>query len=169
VKAAWAGPVADAWLSALLGRAVSLVYLDDPAQRPVNPEYAADSDRLTFADAFPVLLANVASLDELNQWIDDPVPMTRFRPNVVVEGAPAWAEDGWVGGRLRIGAVEFRVAKPCDRCVTTTIDQETGEKGREPLATLGQRRRFPGGLLFAVNLIPDGGGAIAVGDPVLVL
>jgi uncharacterized protein YcbX len=169
VKAAWAGPVAARWLSAALGRAVSLVYLDDPTQRPVNPEYAGEADRVTFADAFPVLLANAASLDALNEWIDDPVPITRFRPNVVVQGVPAWAEDGWVGGRLRIGAVEFRVPKPCNRCVTTTIDQETGEKGREPLATLGRQRRSAGGLMFAVNLIPDGTAPIAVGDRVEVL
>jgi hypothetical protein len=95
--------------------------------------------------------------------------MTRFRPNVVVTGAPAWAEDDWVGRRLRIGEVTFRAAKACDRCVVTTIDQETGEKGRQPLFALGRHRRTEQGLLFALNLIPDGTGGIRVGDPVLTL
>jgi uncharacterized protein len=169
LKAARAGAPADAWLSAALDRDVCLVHLDDPTQRPVDPAYGRPDDRVSFADGYPVLLANLASLDALNGWLDDPVPITRFRPNVVLGGATAWAEDGWIGGRLRIGAVEFRVPKPCDRCLVTTIDQETGIKGREPLMTLGRMRKFPGGLLFAVNLVPDGAGRIAVGDPVRIL
>jgi len=168
-KAARVGAAADAWLSAALDRDVRLTYLDDPEQRPVDPGYAGPGDTVSFADAYPVLVANTASLDALNGWLDEPVPMTRFRPNVVVTGFPAWAEDGWTGGRLRIGALTFRVPKPCDRCVVTTVDQESGEKGREPLHTLGRMRRFPGGLMFAVHLIPDGTGRIAVGDPVSVL
>jgi hypothetical protein len=116
-----------------------------------------------------VLVANAGSLDALNGWLDDPVPMTRFRPNIVVGGAAAWAEDEWLGGRLRIGGPVFRAAKPCDRCLVTTVDQETGEKGREPLFALGRFRKFPGGLMFGVNLIPDGAGRVAVGDEVTVL
>jgi uncharacterized protein YcbX len=167
VKAARVGATADAWLSAALARDVRLVYLDDPTQRPVNPEHGRAGDRVSFADGYPLLLANAASLDALNAWLDEPVPMTRFRPNLVVDGAPAWVEDHWVGRRLRIGPVEFRVPKPCDRCVVTTTDQETGERGREPLRALGRYRRFPDGLMFAINLIPDGTGRIAVGDPVV--
>jgi uncharacterized protein YcbX len=92
--------------------------------------------------------------------------MTRFRPNAVVAGAPAWAEDGWTGRRLRIGEVEFRMPKPCDRCVLTTNDQETGERGREPLRTLGRMRNINQELLFGMNLIPDNTGTLRVGDPV---
>jgi uncharacterized protein YcbX len=166
LKAARAGAAADAWLSAVLGREVRLVYLDDPEQRGVDPAFGSPGDRVGFADAYPLLLANEASLDALNGWLDDPLPMTRFRPNVVVSGFPAWAEDAWIGGRVRIGDMVFRAPKPCDRCVVTTTDQETGQKGREPLFTLAKFRRYPAGLLFAVNLIPDGVGRIAVGDPV---
>ena len=94
--------------------------------------------------------------------------MTRFRPNVVIAGAEPWAEDGWVGLRLRLGDVTFRAAKTCARCLVTTIDQETGERGRQPLQALGRHRRFDDGLLFAINLIPEvGPGATAtvrVGD-----
>jgi hypothetical protein len=173
VAAVPAGPAADDWLTALLGRAVRLVWLADPTQRRVEPGASRDTDRVGFADGYPVLLGNAASLDALNDWLaesgDDPVPMTRFRPNVVVTGAPAWAEDDWIGRRLRIGEVTFRAAKACDRCVVTTIDQETGEKGRQPLFALGRHRRTGQGLLFALNLIPDGTGGIRVGDPVLTL
>ena len=98
---------------------------------------------------------------------EPPLPMTRFRPSVVVTGAPPWAEDRW--RRVRIGAVAFRVAKPCGRCLVITTDQVTGERGRQPLKMLGRRRRFGQQLVFGQNLIPDSGGIIRVGDPVQVL
>ncbi len=170
-----AGAAADEWLSAALDREVHLMYLDEPTRRPVDPGYAGPGDRVSLADGYPVLLANPASLAVLNDWIaeggsyEGPLPMTRFRPNVVVTGAPAWAEDGWIGRRLRIGAVVFRVPKPCGRCVITTTDQETGERGREPLHTLARHRNVNQALLFAVNLIPDGTGEIRVGDEVVLL
>jgi uncharacterized protein YcbX len=170
-----AGDEADVWLSAVLERKVRLYYLDDPTRRPVNPEYANPDDRVSLADGYPLLLTNTASLAALNDWLAEespaewPLPMTRFRPNVVVDGAPAWAEDGWLGGRIRIGAVTFRAPKPCDRCVITTTDQETGARGREPLRTLARHRHVEQGLLFGVNLIPDGTGEIRVGDEVTVL
>jgi hypothetical protein len=169
VPARLAGPQADRWLTDLLGEPVRLTWLADTGVRPVDPAWAAPDDRVGFADAFQLLLANAASLDAVNDWLlaegDEPVPMTRFRPNVVLAGAPPWAEDGWIGRRLRIGDVTVRVVKPCDRCVVTTIDQETGEKGRQPLRALGRHRRDPLGLLFAVNAVPDGTGLIRVGDP----
>ena len=168
--AAPAGPAADDWLSATLERKVRLVFLDDPTRRVVNPEYGQPDDRVSFADGYPLLLANTASLDALNDMIlatgswEEPLPMTRFRPNLVIAGAPAWAEDGWTGGRIRVGEVTFRVPKPCDRCVVTTTDQETGERGKEPLRTLARFRNVDQALLFATNLIPDNRGHIAVGD-----
>ncbi len=174
VRLSRAGAAADAWLSETLGREVHLMYLDDPTRRPVDPRYGRPDDRVSLADGYPVLLANPASLVVLNDWIaeggsdEGPLPMTRFRPNVVVDGVPAWAEDGWVGRRLRIGAVTFRVPKPCDRCVVTTTDQETGERGREPLRTLGRYRKVGQALLFAMNLIPDRTGEIRVGDEISV-
>ncbi|MEU0559971.1 MOSC N-terminal beta barrel domain-containing protein [Dactylosporangium sp. NPDC006015] len=172
IAATPAGDAADRWVSGVIGRPVSLVWLDDPTRRPVEPDYSEPGDRVSFADGFPLLLANAASLDAVNDWLveggDEPVGMTRFRPNVVVGGATAWAEDTWIGRRVVIGDVSFRVPKACSRCVLTTIDPETGEKGRQPLRVLGERRRFPEGLLFGVNLIPDHEGKIAVGDEVIV-
>ena len=167
-----AGPTADEWLSAQLDRKVRLVWLDDPTRRAVNPAYGEAGDRVSFADGYPLLLANSASLDALNGWllesgsVEGPLPMTRFRPNVVISGGQPWAEDGWTGGRIRIGAVTFRVPKPCSRCVVTTTEQETGERGAEPLRALAAHRRFGQELRFATNLIPDGTGTVAVGDPV---
>jgi uncharacterized protein len=168
VTAAAAGPEADAWFSRYLGRPVRLVYLDDPARRQVDPEFAAPDDRVSFADGYPLLLTSTASLDALGDWLaeagGEPVPMNRFRPSVVVTGAGPWEEDSW--RRVRIGPVSFRVAKACGRCAVITTDQLTGERSREPLAMLGRRRRFGQELLFGQNLIPDERGTIAVGDPV---
>ena len=146
-------------MSKSLGRDVRLVHLHDPTQRSLKPGRGRADDRVSFADAYPVLLTNAASLDAVNDWLveggDEPVPMARFRPNVVIGGAPAWAEDDWVGRRIRIGAVTFRADKTCDRCVVTTVDQDTAERGRQPLRVLGQRRLSSTGPLFGINLIPD--------------
>jgi uncharacterized protein YcbX len=173
IAATPAGDAADRWVSQLIDRPARLVYLDDPTRRPVDPEFADPDDRVSFADGYPLLVTNEASLHAVNDWLveagDEPVAMTRFRPNIVVGGAPAWAEDEWVGRRIVVGDVTFRVPKPCDRCVFTTIDPETGEKGRQPLRVLGQHRKFPGGLMFGVNLIPDGRGKIALGDEITVV
>ncbi|GIE95711.1 MOSC domain-containing protein [Paractinoplanes rishiriensis] len=165
---------AAAWVSAFLGRPARLVWQADPTGRSIpDREYATDP--VNFADGFPLLAANEASLSALNDWLvesgDDPVPMARFRPNVVIAGAAPWAEDEWTGKRLRIGDLTLRVANPCPRCVVTTIDQDTAERGRQPLFVLGRYRRFARGLLFARALIPmdPNGGSLRVGDPVTVL
>lgn len=200
VPARLAGAMADEWLGELLDRKVRLVWLGDPTVRQVNPKYGEPGDRVSFADGYPLLLANAASLDVLNGWIQEsgsregPLPMTRFRPNLVVGDAEPWAEDGWLGRRLQIGTVIFRAVKPSDRCVVTTTDQESGERGREPLRTLGRHRNIDQKLLFGLNLIPqraatpdshpvddadsrtdpgshhvDDLGLLTVGDPVAVL
>lgn len=173
VDALPAGPAADAWLTAVLDRPVRLVRLARPTRHiPVGDRRYDPGDQVSFADAYPLLLAVTASLDTLNGWLAEagaaPVPMTRFRPNVVVAGVPAWAEDGWSGRTLRIGAVTFRAASGCDRCAVTTVDQETGVRGgQEPLRTLARHRRLDGAVPFGLNLVPVGTGTIAVGDPVV--
>ncbi|MEV6348988.1 MOSC N-terminal beta barrel domain-containing protein [Actinoplanes sp. NPDC051851] len=162
------------WSSAFLGRDARLTWQADPTGRTI-PEFALPGDRVSLADGYPMLLANTASLDAVNDWLveggDEPVPMHRFRPNLVIDGAAAWAEDDWLGGTLRIGGTTFRVAKHCARCRVTTIDQESGATGRQPLKVLGKHRRFDGGLMFAVNLIPDlpagKTAVIRIGDPVV--
>ncbi|MFU8852587.1 MOSC domain-containing protein [Micromonospora sp. SL1-18] len=173
VPALPAGPPADDWLTAQLDRPVRLVWLGRPTRHiPAGDREYDTGDQVSFADAYPLLLASAASLDALNGWLaeagEPPVPMSRFRPNLVVEGTPAWAEDGWTGRRLRVGSAPFRAAGPCDRCVVTTTDQETGVRGKEPLRTLARHRNIGQLLLFGLHLVPEGPGSVTVGDPVIV-
>ncbi len=179
-----AAEVAGDWFSEVIGRSVRLVYLDDPRRRPVDPDYAEPGEVVTLADGFPLLLASEESLAQLNAWIatgpraeEGPLPMTRFRPNLVVRGAEAFAEDGW--RRVRVGEVTFRVPKPCSRCVLTTINPDTAVRTKEPLVSLARHRTIGGKTLFAMNLVPEAPpgtlvpeapyGTVRVGDPVEVL
>lgn len=169
------GAEANAWLTEVLGRTAYLVFLDDPTVRPVNPAFGRPDDRVNLADAYPVLVTTESSLFALNDWIaagpngdQAPMPMLRFRPNLVVTGTSAWAEDGW--RRIRIGEAVFRAVKGCDRCVMTTVDPVTAERGHEPIATLARHRRFDGKTWFGMNLITDSPGAsLRVGDDVQIL
>jgi uncharacterized protein YcbX len=155
---------ASAWLSSTLGREVRLVHLPDDVLRAVDPRFGRPGDRVSLADGYPVLLVTDGSLAALAEWVGASVAVDRFRANVVVAGASAFAEDGWQ--RVRVGSAWFRAVKPCGRCVVTTIDQRTGAGGAEPLATLARLRPGPSGPRFGVNLVPDTGGVIGAGDPV---
>lgn len=139
VRARRVSPHADRWFSAALGLPCSLVAMTSATERQVNQTYGRPGEQVSFADGFPLLLTNAASLDDLNQRLHTPVPMSRFRPNIEVAGAPAWEEDGWMA--LQCGDVQLRVVKPCGRCLVTTTDQETGERGVEPLQTLATFRQ----------------------------
>lgn len=175
VEAVPAAAAAHAWCSAYLGTEVRLVHMDDPAvRRPVDPEYALPGETVSFADGFPLLVTTAASLEALNSAIADgphahegPLPMNRFRPNLVVAGTEPWAEDDWI--QISVGDVVFRATKPSARCVVTTTDQDTAARGREPLFTLARHRRRDGKVLFGLNLVPVTPGTVGVGDPVRVL
>ncbi|MEO8460896.1 MAG: MOSC domain-containing protein, partial [Dokdonella sp.] len=162
-------PEADAWISEYLDQPARFLQMDADCVRPVDANYARAGDEVSFADGYPLLLISEAALDELNSRLAHPVSMLRFRPNLVIADSVAHAEDGWK--RLRIGAVEFDVVKPCIRCVFTTVDFERGEFAAdgEPLRTLITYRRTPNGVAFGQNLIPRGGGNLHVGDTVEVL
>lgn len=159
----------NVWLSQFLDRPCQLVQMPDDEVRLVDRNYAVDEnrDRVSFADGFPYLLISEASLGDLNGRLAAPLPMNRFRPNFVVSGCEPFAEDGW--RRIRIGSIEFHLVKLCSRCVVTTVDQATGDRGQEPLATLGKYRRQKGKIFFGQNLVPDGEGTIALGDEIEVL
>jgi uncharacterized protein YcbX len=168
------GPAAAAWLSAYLQQKCSLVRIGPKFSRPVLKSAARPGDSVTFADACPFLAISEASLAQLNDRIQenhgDPVPMNRFRPNLVLADCEAFAEDAWT--RVRIGDAVFRNAGPSTRCIVTTTDQLTGERtGKEPLKTLATFRRDaadPTDVNFGVNLIHETKqGTIRVGDPVL--
>ncbi|MEJ8655631.1 MULTISPECIES: MOSC domain-containing protein [Streptomyces] len=175
VEAVPAGAAPADWFSAFLDVPVRLVHLDDPAyRRPVDPDYALPGETVSFADGYPLLVTSASSLDALNSLIaqgdhpdEGPLPMNRFRPNLVVDGTAPWAEDDWT--RIAVGEVSFRVAKPCGRCVITTTDQTTAERGKEPLRTLARHRRFGDRLVFGQNLVPEHTGTVRVGDPVRIL
>jgi uncharacterized protein len=152
----------SAWFSALLQESVELVYVGDDELRQVNPERARSGDRVAFADGYPLLLTSESSLAELNRHTTEPVPMDRFRPNVVVSGWPAYAEDTLT--QLSIGDVPLVMPKLCDRCVVTTTDQFTGERFNEPLRALAKTRRWDQKVWFGANLIPRGTGTLALGQ-----
>lgn len=156
------------WFSALLGRPVRLVRLAEGHRRIINEKYAVHPDDHTgFADGYPILLASEDSLADLNARLQTPVPMNRFRPNLVVRGCKPFAEDTWK--RIRIGEVHLAVVKPCARCVVTTIDQETLALGREPLETLATYRKEEKGVMFGQNVIPLNEGRLRRGMNVEIL
>ncbi|MET3961697.1 uncharacterized protein YcbX [Marmoricola sp. OAE513] len=167
---------AHQWLRAVTGRPdLRLVWCDDPERRRFEREWAVATDHAPYTDSCPVTLASLASLNQLNDWIaagalergeeaPAPLPIERFRPNVVIDGDHPFAEDGWT--RVQIGEVAFRVPKRVDRCVMTTISSTDLTSTKEPIRTLAKHRLHDGATWFAVHLIPLNAGRIAVGDPV---
>ncbi|RQW25892.1 MOSC domain-containing protein [Rhodobacteraceae bacterium CH30] len=163
---AWHGDAAlDAWFGALLGKPCRLLWLGAQSKRLRSQL----EHPVSFADGYPYLLTNQASLAALNSELATPVSMRHFRPNLVVDGFAPWAEDQWK--TLRIGAVVFDVAKPCARCVLTTLHPDSGQRSRdsEPLRLLGKRRRIDGEVLFGLNLVARTQGLINVNDAVEIL
>jgi uncharacterized protein len=161
---------ADRWLSDYLELPCRLVYMPDSTQRLSNPDYGGEGNLVGFADGYAYLAIGEASLADLNAKLlarnHPALPMNRFRPNLVVSGMAAFAEDAWRD--VEIGGAVLRGAKPCGRCQVTTTDQSTGEvRGPEPLATLATYRdsnRF--GVMFGMNLVTVRAGTIRVGDTV---
>ena len=161
---------ADRWFSDALGKPCQLVFMPDTTHRTVDPAYARPTDAVSFADGYPYLLIGQASLDDLNQRLPNPITMQRFRPNVVVDGSLPYEEDGWQ--RFRVGDLTFSGVKPCARCVLTTIDPDTAERGPEPLRTLTTYRQYKHKILFGQNVLladANTAGILRVGDAVDVL
>lgn len=164
------GDAVAAWLSQVLQLSCRLVRIGPDYVRPVLKPAAHRGDRVSFADSVPFLVLGEASLNDLNDRLaargEEPVPMNRFRPNIVLADTGAFAEDTWP--RFRIGGVTFRAAGPCSRCPVTTTDQFTGERGKEPLRTLATYRRDatdPTDVMFGQNVIHETkSGLIRVGD-----
>jgi uncharacterized protein YcbX len=164
-----AGNEAGQWLSQFLGVECRLVYFPGNEVRTVDQNYAQQGDRTAFSDGFPVLVISQASLDDLNSRMQEPVPMARFRPNVVVSGCEAFAEDSWK--QLKIAGLHMRIVKPCSRCVIPSIDIESGERSKnfEPTKTLSSFRRRDNQIFFGQNAVIDGEGEIKVGMSVEVI
>lgn len=162
------GDALNEWFSDVIGTDCQLVYMPDNTRRSVNPRFDRGDEVVSFADGYPLMVLSEATLEDLNSRLETPLPMNRFRPNIVVSGAEAFAEDNWQ--RIRVGDAEFRSTKPCERCVVTTVDQSTGEfAGKEPLKTLASYRMakdvMPNryellgisdtAVLFGQNLVPE--------------
>lgn len=161
------GPInaADA-LSRFCGKDLHFVYMRNETFRRVDPEWVPAYRRVSFADGFPFLVTNQASLDELNSRLEHPVDMRRFRPNLVVSGAQPWDEDRWTS--LSVREISLSLVKPCSRCIMTTVDPDTGIRSPDgqPLKTLASYRRAPDGVIFGLNGVHDANGTLSVGDPV---
>jgi len=165
-EATWTGEPAARWFSDFLGIPCSLVHMPADSWRPTNPAYDPSGSRVSFADAYPVLLISEESLADLNRRLAHPLPMNRFRPNLTVSGGGPYAEDRW--SRIQIGGMVLNLVKPCDRCVITTTDQTTTERGTEPLRTLATYRKVDGKVFFGQNAVHEAPGQLRVGDAVTV-
>ena len=152
------GGAAHEWASRVVGQAVRLVRVAPDMQRAANPEFAgATPAPLGFPDAYPLLVCNRASLEDLNERLPQRIPIERFRPNIVVSGLPAWAEDRV--DTLTMGAVTLRLVKPCTRCSIPSLDPRSGEPSTDPLPVL-RKFRFDRALLgvtFGENAVITGG------------
>jgi uncharacterized protein YcbX len=153
------------WFSKRLNQPVKLVYMQDDHIRQPDPDYSGQGDQVSFADGFPVLVTSMSSLNDLNTRLRTPIPMDRFRANIVLDGEQPFAEDYWI--RIKIGEVVLRAAKPCGRCQVITTNQLTGVRDKEPLSALSEFRKVNNKVLFGVNFIPETLGTIAVADEVI--
>jgi len=153
------------WFSNRLGIECKLVSFPENNARPVDQHYQINREQVSLADAYPLLIIGEQSLADLNSRLADPVPMNRFRPNLVVSGSQPYEEDGW--RNFLVGKNKFAAVKPCARCVLTTVNQDTGEKGMEPLATLSKYRKKDNKVLFGQNLIAIDHGKIYEGDEII--
>ncbi|MBS1976213.1 MAG: MOSC domain-containing protein [Bacteroidetes bacterium] len=153
------------WFSKALQRNVKLVFFPEENSRPADPDYATPGAQVSLADGFPLLLIGTRSLDDLNSRLQQTVGMNRFRPNLVVEGIDPFEEDNWK--EFTIGKNRFVAVKPCGRCIMTTINPETAQTGKEPLATLSRFRNKKGKVLFGQNIIPIDHHEIKEGDEII--
>jgi uncharacterized protein YcbX len=159
-------PVHSRWFSERIGIRCKLVAFPEENARPVDPKYRVGDDHVSLADGYPLLLLGQSTVDDLNQRLKIPVPMNRFRPSVVFAGGDAFDEDNW--RNFTMGTANFAGVKTCQRCVLINVDQETGVKGTEPLATLSTYRRWGNGVHFGQNVIPTKLGKISIGDEIIV-
>ena len=162
VKALTVSNEADQWLSKQLEKEVRLVVMPLSTERKADPKYAKNDENVSFADGFPFLIISQASLDHLNSKLAEPIEMKRFRPNFVVTDTEPHEEDNW--NNIQIGNIQFEIVKPCARCILTTIDPETSQKGPEPLKTLATYRKINNKILFGQNVVAKDYGTLREGD-----
>jgi len=157
-------PVIDQWFSEMLSLRCRLVYMPDSSRRRVDGRYASNNEITSLSDGYPFLIIGQSSLDELNARLPDPLPMNRFRPNIVFTGGEPFHED--IMEHFSINNIQFYGVKLCARCVITTINQDNASKSREPLKTLSSYRQKNNKIYFGQNLLHSGEGEIFVGDAI---
>ncbi len=158
VDAITANEKTNRYLTTMLKMECKLVYMPDQSKRQVERKYAAEGDITSFSDAYPLLLIGSESLVDLNQRLESPIGWERFRPNLVIKTQRAFEEDEWKN--IRLGDAMLKVAKPCSRCVMTTIDQTTAVASKEPLRTLASYRTVNHKINFGQNVIPKNEGIV---------
>jgi uncharacterized protein YcbX len=152
----------DAWFSEALKTNVRLVYMPNDSQRFIEANYAVDNEITSFSDAFPFLLIGQSSLDDLNDRLDNPLPINRFRPNIVFTGGEPYFED--IIDKFTVNGITFNGVKLCARCNMITINQNNATSSQEPTKTLATYRAKNKKIYFGQNLIHAGTGTIAIGD-----
>ena len=153
---------ADEWFSEILSIKCRLVFIPDSSKRLVDKKYAFNNEITGFADAFPFLMIGQSSLDDLNLRLENPLPVNRFRPNIVFTGGRPYEEDDM--NHFVINEINFYGVKPCARCVIPTINHDNGHQSKEPLQTLAAYRKKNNKIYFGQNLLAEGRGFVAVGD-----
>ncbi|HNV27879.1 MAG TPA: MOSC domain-containing protein [Cyclobacteriaceae bacterium] len=164
VEAIEVGHIYSQWFSDQLQIKCKLVFFPETHKRDIDPDYATMNEQVSLADGYPFLIIGQASLDDLNKRLKEPIPMNRFRPNFVFTGGEPFEEDRWKN--FIIGSNRFIAVKPCSRCVLTTVDQRTGVKGTEPLATLATYRKYGSKINFGQNLLAIDYDEIQEGDEI---
>jgi uncharacterized protein len=155
-------PLANRWFSEILQQECLLVKMPESTKRKIKPKYAVKDESVSFADGMPYLLIGQSSLDDLNERLEIPVGMDRFRPNLVFSGGKPFEEDQWEN--IQIGRAKFKITKPCARCVMTTVNPQTAEKEKEPLKTLATYRTVNNNVMFGQNMLLLEGDYVCVGD-----
>lgn len=149
---------ANEWFSDILDKDIKLVYMPDEVKRPIAPEWGLNDEHVSFADELPLLIIGEASLNDLNSRLKEPINVERFRPNIVISGGDPYEEFSWKD--LRIGEYEYRGVKPCNRCITATIDPVTGKNEEEPLMTLKKLQLKDNAFFGQLALVKDPAGAV---------
>jgi uncharacterized protein len=152
----------DEWFSTMLSLHCRLVYMPHSSRRRVDTRYAHNKEITSLSDGYPFLLIGQSSLDDLNNRLTEPLPMNRFRPNIVFTGGTPFLEDSMQ--RFNINGIDFFGVKRCGRCVITTINQDNATKTKEPLATLSTYRMKNNKINFGMNLLHKGIGTVRIGD-----
>jgi MOSC domain-containing protein len=161
-EAIFVSKIADEWFSSMLSAECRLVYMPDSTNRLVDNKYAGNNEITTFTDGFPFLLIGQSSLDDLNARLSEPLPINRFRPNIVFKGGSPFEED--TIEHFTVNAINFYCVKPCARCAITTVNQDNANRSKEPLSTLATYRQKNNNVYFGQNLLAKGVGTLNIGD-----